>query len=64
MQFLMIQDVDQKTSSTPKFNSDYSGFLGIAPWTANEAEKDQNFLYQLQKTGKIVSKPFAGSKCE
>jgi len=35
------------------FDTPYSGYLGIAPWTANPAEKEQNFLWQL-KTAKMI----------
>jgi hypothetical protein len=35
------------------FESLYSGFIGILPYTSNEARKEENFLYMLKKEGLI-----------
>ena len=31
------------------FRSDYSGFIGFLPYTANESRKEHNFLWYLRK---------------
>lgn len=31
-----------------KFVSDYSGLIGLQPYTADEANKSKNFLYSLK----------------
>lgn len=39
------------TNATTKFTSDYSGFLGIAPYTTRN--KESSFLYNLYNSKKI-----------
>ena len=51
-QFLEITGVNAK-SSVKKLDTDFSGYLGIAPWTADPDRKEQNFMWQLRKQGLI-----------
>lgn len=50
--FIDITGVD-KNNGFKTFESDYSGYIGIAPWTANEKEKEYNFMWQLKQAGLI-----------
>jgi hypothetical protein len=50
---LKINYFEKKVSHVSSFTSDFSGYLGIGPWTANVKDKEQNFLYQLKKAGVI-----------
>jgi len=42
-----------KEKAWQNFESDYSGYIGIAPWTANPDEKEKNFMWQLKQAGLI-----------
>ena len=42
-------------SETTSFTSEFDGFIGLAPYTAN-TDKDLSFLYQLKKQ-KIIDHP-------
>jgi hypothetical protein len=52
-EFLEITGV-QKDAKHKPFDTDYSGYLGIAPWTADPDRKEQNFLWQL-KDQKLIN---------
>ena len=44
--FLEIRSINKVEGREHKdFDTPFSGYLGIAPWTANPAEKEQNFLW-------------------
>ena len=40
-------------SISKQFSSEFSGFLGLAPYSANPQYKDYNFLYQMRALGYI-----------
>jgi hypothetical protein len=42
-----------KDKSWKNFDTDYSGYMGIAPWTADPDRKERNFLWQLKQAGMI-----------
>lgn len=44
--FFSITDIDNKKRSS--FETGYSGFLGIEPYTLNEGRKEANFLWKLR----------------
>jgi hypothetical protein len=43
--FLQIKAFDKSKSHIADFHTDYSGYIGIAPWTADPDDKERNFLY-------------------
>ena len=42
-----------RSNGKESFDSNFSGFLGIAPWSSADPNGDENFLYQLKKQGMI-----------
>lgn len=50
--FLDISGVELGNVRNP-FQTDFSGYLGIAPWTADPDNKERNFLWQLRNQGMV-----------
>ena len=46
--------IDHYTGNTRNFYSKYSGFIGILPYMHKEDDKENNFLYTLEKKGMIT----------
>ena len=49
--FLSIADVQNQKYDA--FETGYSGFIGFEPYTKDEAKRQENFMWQLQKKGLI-----------
>ena len=55
---MWFNEITGFTSSNPQmrsFYSDYSGYVGIAPWTADPDNKQSNFMWQLKDQGVITN---------
>jgi len=44
---LNFLNIEEYNGNTRKFVSSYSGFIGMAPWTQDPDDKENNFLYSL-----------------
>jgi hypothetical protein len=53
----MSYDIDE--TKNLKFDSIYSGYLGLSPYGADPKNKEYNFLYQLKNKGFIDHMTFS-----
>merc|ERR1712100_139557 len=61
--YMAFRDVEHETSlevdffaikkASENFKSWYDGYIGLAPYSATNRDKDKSLLYQLQKIGLI-----------
>ena len=43
----------ERENGEVSFRSDFSGYIGIAPWSSEDPNGQDNFLYQLKNQGLI-----------